>query len=251
LTAIVGFVYSWVKSKKLQKKYLAPLLIYISLSIFNFSQYGSPSPALEGGITAYDAYSKYYYLSHPKYDMDAFLAQTEHPLPEIVQRKLDNNPMSEVEMDRAYYSAAISSALTNPKETILGLFQKIDSYFFAVQKIPNLPGEYVLNAEKKQIDILNERKSWPLIVGHIVYQVYRSLWLILGIMALGFLFLRRKKYEIDSRLYYLVAPWLCGAIAGLLYYTETRYKIVPEMILVPLIAIIWSEEKRISHTTSV
>lgn len=250
LTSVVVIAFSWAKNRKFQGKYLVPLVMYFSLAVFNLYQYGSPSPSLQGGITTYDAYSKYYYLSHPKYDMDAFLAETEHPLPEIVERQLNNTPMTEVEMDRAYYAAAISSAIANPKEVILGLFQKIDSYFFAVQKIPNLPGEYVLNAEKKQIEIRDERKSWPLVVGHIVYQTYRSLWLMLGIMALGFLFLRRRKYEIDKRLYYLAAPWVCGAIAGILYYTETRYKIVPEMILVPLIATIWSEEKRISQTTS-
>ncbi len=250
LTSIGVIVYTLIKKKKFAKKQLVPLLIFLSISVFNFHQYGSPSSSLQGGITAYDAYSKYYYLSHPKYDMDAFLAETEHPLPEIVNRQLSDNPMSEVEMDRAYFAAAISSAINNPKETLLGFFQKVDSYFFAVQKIPNLPGEYVLNSEENRIEIRDERKSWPLVLGHAIYQVYRSLWLVLGIMALGFFLLRRREYKLRNSLYFLVVPWICGLLSGLLLYTETRYKIVPEMIIVPLIAIIWSKEKEISQSTS-
>ena len=60
------------EKQKLAKVLAIPLLIISST--FNYFEYDSPSPALEGGMAAYFAYSKYHYLALPKMDMDVFLS---------------------------------------------------------------------------------------------------------------------------------------------------------------------------------
>jgi hypothetical protein len=87
--------------------------------------------------------------------------------------------------DKIYEQAAIESALENKKETLLGWMQKFDSYFFDVQKVPHLPGLYVLDQSTKTINIKDERLSWNLVLGNLVFEIQRTLLVTLGFIALG------------------------------------------------------------------
>jgi hypothetical protein len=242
-TALILALTDLVKKKrvKLSKIIAFPLLLVASL--FNFANYSSPSPALEGGMTAYFSYSKYHYLSLPKMDMDVFLGGPKGIFspeykPEFPE---GTTPAQENQM---YQEAAVESALENKKETILGWMQKFDSYFFDVQKVPHLPGSYVLDLSTKTIKIEDERLSWNLVLGNLVFEIQRTLLVTSGLLAAGFVlssrFLLEKALWLRPKLWFLTLPYLFGAIPGMLMYTETRFKIVSELLLVPLIAEIYS-----------
>ena len=55
----------------------------------------------------------------------------------------------------------------------------------------------------------------------------------------------RRKYFIENvHNYILLAfPWLLGIAPGLIFYTETRFKIVSELLLVPFVALILTNVK--------
>jgi hypothetical protein len=211
--------------------------------IFNYANYGSPSPALEGGITAEMSYSKYYYLSHPKFDVDVFLSGPNSPLaPGHAEKETEG--MTSAQIDKFYAREAIKSIRENPKETILGWMQKVDSYVFDTQKIPHLPGTYLLNTKDMTIEIRNERLQWQLVIGNLFYQIYRSALVILGLIAFGIWFAYRRNNGFRrtiNPISWLALPWICGLVPGVLIYTETRFKIVAELVLFPLVAMVYSK----------
>ena len=224
------------------RRYLAVPLLFVT-ALLNLNLYGSPSPALEGGITAYFSHSKYLYLSLPKMDMDVFLAGENG----IFSKEYGPNiptDADEVELNSIYQKAALESIRANPKQVILATMQKFESYIFGVQKVPNLPGEYVLDIKNKRIDIGDERLAWSLVAGNFVYEVYRSALVLLGLIGVGMLLaLRRFNREIYTKIKLpmeLVIPWTFGLIPALLLYTETRFKVVSETLLFLFVLWIWS-----------
>ncbi len=226
---------------KLSKILAFPLLLLASS--FNFAVYESPSPALEGGMTAYFSYSKYHYLSLPKMDMDVFLGGPNGIFSPEYKPKFPEGT-SGAEENQAFQKAALESMKANKKETILGWMQKFDSYFFDVQKVPHLPGSYVLDIPTKTIKIHDERLSWNLVLGNLVFEIQRTLLVTFGLLAAGLLLASRLLLDRASRLkpslWFLALPYLFGAVPGMVMYTETRFKIVSELLLVPLIAEIFA-----------
>jgi len=224
------------------KKYLAVPLFLVT-AIINFSAYGSPSPALEGGITAYFSHSKYLHLSLPKMDMDVFLSG-ENGIFSVENGPEIPSGASEAESNSIYQKAALESITSNPKEFVLNTMQKFESYVFGVQKVPNLPGSYVIDIQNKRIDIGDERLAWSLIAGNLVYEIYRSALVLLGLTGIGaLLILRRIRKDLYSMVrppYEYVLPWVFGLIPALLLYTETRFKVVSESLLFLFIIWIWS-----------
>lgn len=224
-----------------RKLYVVPILVLTSM--VNFALYSSPSPALEGGLTAYFSYTKYHYLSLPKMDMDVFLSGPDGAFSENFGPKIpkDSTP---AETNSIYQRAAIESALANKKETVLGWMQKFDSYFFDVQKVPHLPGSYQLSQSEMKISILDERLSWKLVLGNLIFMIYRTALVVAAFLAIG-LYLGAKLFRIEflqksSKLTLLAYPYVFGLVPGILFYTETRFKIVSELLLVPLVAQIWA-----------
>jgi hypothetical protein len=232
------------KRQKLDvRKYLAIPIFLITASI-NFSAYGSPSPALEGGITAYFSHSKYLHLSLPKMDMDVFLSG-ENGIFSAENGPVIPSGASEAESNSIYQKAALDSIMDNPKEFVLNTMQKFESYIFGVQKVPNLPGEYILDIQNNRIDIGEERLVWNLILGNFVYEIYRSLLVVAGLMGFGAVALLRwirKDIYLKMRLpFELILPWAFGLIPALLLYTETRFKVVSESLLFLFVILIWSK----------
>jgi hypothetical protein len=242
-TALILVVVDLVKKKrvKLSKVIAFPLLLVVSL--FNFINYSSPSPALEGGMTAYFSYSKYHYLSLPKMDMDVFLGGPKGIFSPEYKPEFPEGATPAQE-NQIYQKSAVESALENKKETVLGWMQKFDSYFFDVQKVPHLPGSYVLDLSTKTIKIEDERLSWNLVLGNLAFEIQRTLLVTLGLLAAGFVLASRLLLEkalwLRPKLWLLALPYLFGVVPGMLMYTETRFKIVSELLLVPLIAEIYS-----------
>jgi dolichol kinase len=55
----------------------------------------------------------------------------------------------------------------------------------------------------------------------------------------------RKKYFTNKSIstIILALPWLLGIVPGVIFYTETRFKIVSELLLVPFIALVLTSVK--------
>jgi hypothetical protein len=245
--SITFFLLESFREKKLAWKRLVAIPLLTFASLFNFITYSSPSPALEGGMTAYFSYTKYHYLALPKMDMDVFLSGKDGAFSSLHGPTIpEGSSLSEI--NSIYQRAAIDSALENKKETVLGWMQKFDSYIFDVQKIPHLPGAYVLNQEAKTISIVNERLSWNLVLGNLLFMIYRTILLLAGLLSVGILMgsiiFRVESVRRDAKLLLLATPFIFGSIPGLLFYTETRFKIVSELVLVPLVVEIWALSAR-------
>jgi hypothetical protein len=211
-----------------------------TLTINTFA-FGSSALATESGLTAHFSHNKYYYLSMPKFDMDVFLSQGGNMDPERVivgSQKFSSIKDKELR-------AALISIVENPRSVVMNTMQKVDSYFFAVQKNPQLSGFYYLSEDQKTIVIKDERLTWTLILGNALYFLYRSVLLIAVIVAitLYLTLVRRKVRAEDKNPLVLLSPYFVGVIPAVLYYTESRFKIVAELLLVPVVAWIFSKYK--------
>ena len=222
-----------------RKKFaLLPFAALVMTLALNVLAFGAPNLATESGLTAHFSHNTYYYLSMPKFDMDVFLSKGGNMDPTKVLANSNRfRSVKDVEL-----RAALVSIVENPKSFFLNTLQKVDSYFFAVQKTPQLPGSYYLSEDRKAIVIENERLGWVLIVGNAFYFIYRALLLVSGIAAftLFVTHFRRNGIRLTNHLGYFLLPYLAGAIPGILYYTESRFKVVSELLLVPLIVVVIS-----------
>ncbi len=242
-TSMILFLIGWIRRKERNFRQLIAVPLLVVTSVFNYINFGSPSPALESGITAYFSYSKYHYLALPKMDMDVFLSGPKG----IFTEEYGVNPekyTSDSHANSELQKAAIDSALANKKETLLGWMQKVDSYVFDVQKVPHLPGRYVLDIENKVIAMESERLTWPIVFGNFLFFIYRTLLICAGFLAIGMLLFQKivmgKVDKFVSTNWVLILPYVFGFVPGVLFYTETRFKIVSELLLVPLVMGVWA-----------
>jgi hypothetical protein len=242
-TALLFLVSDLRREKRIKLSRILAFPMLLVVTTFNIVVYHAPTPALEGGMTAYFSYSKYHYLSLPKMDMDVFLGGPQGIFSQNFRPKFPDK-VTPAQENRIYQEAAIESALSNRKETVLGWMQKFDSYFFDVQKVPHLPGKYVLDLSTKTIKIQDERLTWNLVLGNLAFEIQRTILVTFGLIAAGILFASRllldQASRLRPRLWYLALPYFFGVVPGMVMYTETRFKIISELLLVPLIAEIYS-----------
>jgi hypothetical protein len=244
LTFIGIAVFVLIKNRKTTRnvnQWRTSLIVFLLLPItliLNGLIYGSPSLASESGMTLYFGNHKYNYLSLPKFDLDRFLSTEGHMELDPKFSVNENDPG----YSKQYTRMALSSVRENPKEFVLATMQKIESYIVGVQKVPNLSGAYFLSNDGNSIIIGDERLSWKLIIPHFIYQLYRLIILFFLFFTIGFKFFVSKKLQV-SLIYpeylsiYLI-PWSLGIIPAVLFYTETRFKVASELLLVPFIIII-------------
>ena len=244
LTYLGISIYFLIKRKGLPKRlkrwrnYSAAFILLIATIITNFLVYGSFSVATVSGMNLYIANNKYAYLAHPKYDIEVFLTKGQHLELEPKFELSTNDPGR----SRQYTRMAVDSIRDNPKEFTIATMQKIESYVFGIQKIPNLSGDYFLSADGKSIIIGEPRLKWALIGGHVFYEIYRGLLLIFLFISLGVYFVINKSTNyfenIRDNLAIFSIPWLLGFIPAILFFSDTRYKVVSEVILVPFILLV-------------
>lgn len=241
-TSVGMFLWGKFRRNDFSWKKLIAVPLLVLTSVFNFANYSSPSPALEGGLALYFSYTKYHYLSLPKMDMDVFLSGPNGPFSEKNGPEFPGG-ISQAEENSIYAKAGLDSLTTYKKESVLGWMQKFDSYFFDVQKVPHLPGAYVLNQDKRIIEIQDERLTWPLVLGNFSYMLWRTFLVLGALIGVGILLGSKLLGASLGRvkLWPLALPYLFGVVPGLVIYTETRFKIVSELLLVPLIIEIWSK----------
>lgn len=215
------------------KLIFAPLFFLACTFGINQAVFNSYALAGEAGMTAHFGHNKNWYLAMPKFDSDVFLSTGGN----MNTEKITNGSTKFLQVKNQEFRAALIYIAENPKSVVLNTMQKLDTYFFAVQKNPQLSGEYYLSEDQKSIIIGENRDSWILIFGSLVYFIYRSSFLILLIASITILVVlpRIRQGLIHQPQFLMFVPYLFGSISAILFFTETRYKIVSELILVPLV----------------
>ena len=209
----------------------AAVWVLFAVLAFNKVVFGSVNLASSSGDTIYFSHQKFHYLSLPKFDMDVLLKNGPSTKPEVVADSSDRLNFIEDYKTRA----AFISILENPQRFLFAQMQKVDSYFFPIQKIPHLPGQYELAEDEKSILIGDERLTWSLTIGYIIFAMYRAIWMLLfagTLVWLGLLIFSRGNFNRAEK--YLLLPYLAGVVPGFLYYVETRFKICSELLAIPL-----------------
>jgi len=231
ITSIVKITVNLRKKTKVNKLFFLPFLLLLATMGINQSNYDSPSITLWAGETFELGQSKFFYLAHPKFDADVMLGLASDPISYRNTRAPED--FTPAQKNDFYTKQAILTIKENPKQAILNLMQKIDSFIFISQKIPNSPGEFRLNTKGDRIDIIDERLSWGLVLGYLLYQFWRGSMLILFISALAILFYKYKtdRFQVQSENFWLLLPWISTFFVIMLVYMETRYKIIPELLL--------------------
>jgi hypothetical protein len=218
------------RTKQLVQKSAA---VWVLLGVLSFNQivFGSSNLSTSSSDTIFFSHQKYHYLSLPKFDMDVFLKNGQSTNPGSVVN--NTNKLEFIEDPKT--RGALVSILDNPQRFVFAEIQKLDSYFFPIQKVPNLPGQYELSSDEKSIIIGDERLTWSLTIGHLVFAIYRAFWMLLLACTLSWfalLLFSRTRFSGPEK--YLLIPFVAGVIPGLLYYVETRFKICAELLAVPL-----------------
>lgn len=233
---LIILLFAWEKKSEENKtkNYLrrgAAVWVLLAVLFFNKIVFGSINLSTSSSDTIFFSHQKYHYLSLPKFDMDVFLKNG--PSTDPIKVSSNSNTLASVTDYKV--RAAFVSILDNPQRFIFAQMQKIDSYFFPIQKVPNLPGQYELAADEKSILIGDERLTWSITIGYLTFAIYRAIWMLLfaaTIVWLGLLIFSRNRLPRAEK--YLLLPYLLGVIPGLLYYVETRFKICSELLSVPL-----------------
>ena len=236
--AYILIIYFIAKSSPKEQKYNdnwvkkgAAIWVLFGVLTFNQLVFNSINLATSSSDTLFYSHQKYHYLTLPKFDMDVFLENGASTDPIKVTKESDKFNF----IDDLKLRAVMISIFENPQRFVFSEIQKFDSHFFTIQKVPNLPGNYQLSSDENSIKINNERLTWPLTFGYLLYAIYRAIWMlffaivILWISLLAWNKLRLKPFE-----KYLPLPYLLGVIPGLIFYSETRFKICSELLLVPL-----------------
>lgn len=238
---LISIVYPYKGEKVrqiLQLRRLSGSALLIVTMLGNLSVFGSPNLSSSSGLTFHYSHNKYHYLSLPLFDMDVFLDNQMDP------KKVGQQSSYFSYIKDEHFRAGLNSIRENPKEFILATGQKFNSYFFSIQKVPNLPGDYRISSDAKNIIIGEERKTWPLVLGNTAYEIYRMIWLLFFIVACAYLISSKKILSFPNKPgLFLLVPYLAGVIPALLFYVETRQKICSELIVVPLVLKILNESK--------
>jgi hypothetical protein len=210
---------------------LSGIVVLLLTLLFNQTVFGSPNLSTSSSETLFFGNEKFHYLSLPKFDMDVLLKNGISTSPKGVigqSKELES-------IENSHLRATIISVKNNPQRYMFSQIQKLDSYFFPIQKIPNLPGQYELAPDEKSILIGEERLTWPLSIGHLIFALYRALWMLLFGFTLVYMFLKlRSKLSFTTPEKYLLLPFLTGIIPGFIFYVETRFKICSELVAIPL-----------------
>jgi hypothetical protein len=215
---------NWVKKG-------AAIWVLFGVLFFNQIVFSSINLASSSSDTLFYSHQKYHYLSLPKFDMDVFLENGASTDPIKVTKESDKFNF----IDDLKLRAVMISVFENPQRFVFSEIQKFDSHFFTIQKVPNLPGNYQLSSDESSIKINNERLTWPLTFGYLLYAIYRAIWMLFfAIVILWISLLVWNKLRLKSYEKYLPLPYLLGVIPGLIFYSETRFKICSELLLVPL-----------------
>lgn len=224
------------KSFNFSRKLIFIPLLLLSLSAsVNLLNYGTTAPSNTSGQTLYFGQNKYFYLASPLYDVDVFLAQDGHmDVPGYKNEDLWSLDFNKI--DQLFLIQAIKQLKENPASLIQNTISKVDNLFFNFQKIPNLPGKYWLSRDGSTINIdQSQDLTLKYAIGNLLYFLYRVISVLFIIYTLSILIFFRKKINTKNIEYIIwsLLPIVSWVPLSLVYYNDTRFRIVPECLIIP------------------
>jgi hypothetical protein len=214
-----------------------PIGLFILSASFNHLVYGVVSPSVTSGQTIYFGQNKYFYLGHPNFDIDTFLSKEGHMTPEgFNNEELWSRDLKEI--DDIFLNQALKDIRNNPQVLIQNTLIKIDNLFFNFQKIPNLPGQHWLSTDANSIIIDKNALDLKYAIGNLIYFIYRVISVLLIIYALSIYFYLRKLVTRSDYFHavWLLLPFISWTPLCLIFYEDTRFRIVSESLFIPAAA---------------
>jgi hypothetical protein len=236
LFILVVFIFLFKRKSLYLKKniFILSFGLLIFSSLFNFVSYGTLSPSNTSGQTLYFGQNKYFYLGHPSYDIDTFLSEGGHMTPKgFSSKELWNRDLTE--LDNIFKQQALDDIRNNPESFIQNTLIKLDNLFFNFQKIPNLPGTYWLSEDGKKVYIEGEGLNLKYALGNLVYFLYRFISIMLLIYSVSLWLYFRKSFKTGDLYFSLwnFLPILSILPVCIIFYEDTRFRIVAESLLIP------------------
>lgn len=233
LIILVSLIFVLFKKDRKRLILLFTFPILLMILTLNLFIYGIFAPASEGARTAYFSNNQYAYLLESSYQIDHFFDG-------------DNGPMlASCKTDEECQDNTLRDLNDFRRESSMSFLNKIDTYFFSVQKVPRLPGWFELDIENSAIKIGETRLSWLTVFASTVYFIFKSSLHILVIGALFIYLYSSKSHRKTFTLSWLFLPWLAGSIPAILFFAETRVWIVSEFLLIPVVLQIIEGSKKI------
>ena len=211
-----------------------PIGLFILSASFNQLVYGVVSPSVTSGQTIYFGQNKYFYLGHPNFDIDTFLSKEGHMTPKgFANEELLSRGLREI--DDIFLNQALNDIRNNPQVLIQNTLTKIDNLFFNFQKIPNLPGQHWLSTDANSIIIDKNALDLKYAIGNLIYFIYRVISVLLIIYALSVYFHLRKLMTRGDYFHtvWLLLPFISWVPLCLIFYEDTRFRIVSESLFLP------------------
>jgi hypothetical protein len=228
-----------------------PIGLFILSASFNQLVYGVVSPSVTSGQTIYFGQNKYFYLGHPNFDIDTFLAEKGHMTPKgFTNEELWSKDLKEI--DDIFLNQALNDVRNNPQALIQNTLIKIDNLFFNFQKIPNLPGQHWLSTDANSIIIDKNALDLKYAIGNLIYFIYRVISVLLIIYALSIYLHSRMLMTRADNFYtvWLLLPFISWVPLCLIFYEDTRFRIVSESLFIPAAAYLITRLNAIRISTS-
>ncbi len=211
--------------------------LYIVVAVFNFAQYGSVSPSLNGGYNIFLGQHPLYAVAHPHYDIDYFFEHEGHSDPRVlfgIPRTTEN----EGQVDVRYRDLGFSFLRENPQRFLYTSAIKLENWLFNFEKVPNLSGKFYLTKDQRGIVVESVRSN--MLAADAAYIAYKIIYNLLFAVAL-FLAALAPRYALGNRYLPLLLPMFFVAPVVLLTFPDTRFKIVYEMLALPAILVFAAE----------
>jgi hypothetical protein len=234
-----------------KRTFILPVFLLLLSAFFNQFVYGVVSPSNTSGQTIYFGQNKYFYLGHPNFDIDTFLSKEGHMTPEgFTNEELWDNNLKKI--DDIFLAEALRDIRNNPQVLIQNTLIKIDNLFFNLQKVPNLPGQHWLSNDANSIVVDRYSLDLKYALGNLIYFLYRVISVLLIIYALSIYFYFRRFINKGDYLYsfWLLLPFISWVPLCLIFYEDTRFRIVPEILFIPASAYLIAQLKSVILTNS-
>jgi hypothetical protein len=234
-----------------KRTFILPVFLLLLSAFFNQFVYGVVSPSNTSGQTIYFGQNKYFYLGHPNFDIDTFLSKEGHMTPEgFTNEELWDNNLKKI--DDIFLAEALRDIRNNPQVLIQNTLIKIDNLFFNLQKVPNLPGQHWLSNDANSIVVDRYSLDLKYALGNLIYFLYRVTSVLLIIYALSIYFYFRRFINKGDYLYsfWLLLPFISWVPLCLIFYEDTRFRIVPEILFIPASAYLIAQLKSVILTNS-
>jgi hypothetical protein len=196
----------------------------------NRARYGAFGLSYTLGLNVYYGNNALYDYGHPRHDIDVYLPP---PVPDTeVFTPAANQRLTKLGLD---YMRA------HPLETATRITEKSVWWWFNFEKVPNLSSNTALVSFDPPL--LTVRTSPIRYLPMVAYLLYKIVYVPLFILALALLLMGRRWRETEWWLLLmpLIAVWPLAVIT----FPDTRFKIVPEMLLVPWIFVMGREAWRL------